>query len=252
MAEEDAEFALLQQMQAGQDEVVWGQEAGDATEGDQLEDADNSDEQVKAENIADDPDLRAYSPSITNVHVDASAPTPSPNTPVTALGQELSRASSAASNRKRKTIAGFVADDSDSEDESTTSKPNLLQPPVNEGLTRSASRSPLHTVATIQDGTAVEDVSAIQTPTDVPLSTEASSVQIPVSAVQSSLATQPKARLPHDTVGILEDRIKEDPRGDVDAWVLLITEHRKRNKLDEARAVYDRCLKVFPHAVSYP
>ena len=33
--------------------------------------------------------------------------------------------------------------------------------------------------------------------------------------------TLPKARLPHDTLGILEDRIKEDPRGDVDAWLSL-------------------------------
>jgi len=35
----------------------------------------------------------------------------------------------------------------------------------------------------------------------------------------------------------------------LDAWLSLITEHRKRNKLDDARAVYDRFLKVFPHAV---
>ncbi|KAI9707545.1 MAG: mRNA 3'-end-processing protein rna14 [Candelina mexicana] len=60
--------------------------------------------------------------------------------------------------------------------------------------------------------------------------------------------TLPKARLPHDRVGILEDRIKDDPRGDMDAWVSLINEHQKRNKLEDARRVYDSFFKVFPSA----
>lgn len=64
--------------------------------------------------------------------------------------------------------------------------------------------------------------------------------------VNSSL---PKARLPHDTVGILEDRIKEDPRGDLDAWLDLVNEHKKRAKLDDARTVYERFLTTFPAAV---
>ena len=59
----------------------------------------------------------------------------------------------------------------------------------------------------------------------------------------------PRARLPHDRVGILEDRIKEDPRGDLEAWLSLIEEHRKRAKTDDARNVYERFLAVFPSAV---
>lgn len=62
-------------------------------------------------------------------------------------------------------------------------------------------------------------------------------------------SSTPKARLPHDTIGILEDRIKEDPRGDMDAWLSLIGEYRKRGKLDEARSVYERFFAVFPAAV---
>ncbi|KAL9030316.1 MAG: hypothetical protein Q9196_001544 [Gyalolechia fulgens] len=58
----------------------------------------------------------------------------------------------------------------------------------------------------------------------------------------------PKARLPHDRIGILEDRIQEDPRGDMDAWLSLIDEFRKRGKLDEARATYERFFVVFPAA----
>ncbi|KAF2470295.1 uncharacterized protein BDR25DRAFT_343074 [Lindgomyces ingoldianus] len=67
----------------------------------------------------------------------------------------------------------------------------------------------------------------------------------PVTPVATSL---PKPRLSQDRVGILEDRIAEDPRGDMEAWLDLIAEHRKRHKIDDARAVYDRFFKVFPSA----
>lgn len=63
-------------------------------------------------------------------------------------------------------------------------------------------------------------------------------------------ASLPKPRLPQDRVGILEDRIAEDPRGDIEAWQNLIEEHRRRHKTDEARAVYERFFKIFPTAVS--
>jgi cleavage stimulation factor subunit 3 len=69
---------------------------------------------------------------------------------------------------------------------------------------------------------------------------------------QSAASATPKARLPHDRIGLLEDRIAEDPKGDMDAWLGLINEHRKRGKLDEARKVYDRFFVVFPSAVSSP
>ena len=71
------------------------------------------------------------------------------------------------------------------------------------------------------------------------------SIKEPVATAPSL----PKARLPHDTIGVLEDRIKEDPRGDMDAWLSLIREYRKRGKLDEARSVYERFFVVFPAAV---
>lgn len=61
--------------------------------------------------------------------------------------------------------------------------------------------------------------------------------------------TNKRKRLPQDIVGQLEDRIAEDPRGDIDAWMILIDEHRKKGKLDEARAVFERFFVVFPAAV---
>lgn len=75
---------------------------------------------------------------------------------------------------------------------------------------------------------------------------EPSSSQKPIVPVGAA----PKARLPHDKIGILEDRIKEDPRGDLDAWLSLIGEHRKRGKVNDARNIYERLFVIFPQAVS--
>ena len=92
----------------------------------------------------------------------------------------------------------------------------------------------------------------LPTPTSQPSAPPLAPVAIfnPIIPSTTQAASLPKARLPHDTTGILEDRIKEDPRGDLDAWLALINEHRKRNKLDDARGVYDRFFKAFPQAVS--
>ena len=70
------------------------------------------------------------------------------------------------------------------------------------------------------------------------------------SKVSTPISAAPKTRLPNDVIGILEDRIKEDPRGDMDAWLRLIQEHRDRNRQTEARATYEKFFKVFPSAVS--
>lgn len=82
----------------------------------------------------------------------------------------------------------------------------------------------------------------------------ASQITEPLSAATDQAMTPsiaiPKVRLPHDRVGILEDRIKEDPKGDLEAWQNLIGEHRKRGKIEDARKVYERFLAVFPSAVS--
>ncbi|PHH78454.1 hypothetical protein CDD82_3043 [Ophiocordyceps australis] len=51
-----------------------------------------------------------------------------------------------------------------------------------------------------------------------------------------------------DPVALLEARIKQDPRGDMDAWLNLMADHRRRNKLDDLRSVYSRFVEVFPQA----
>lgn len=60
----------------------------------------------------------------------------------------------------------------------------------------------------------------------------------------------PRSRLSNDVIGILEDRIKDDPRGDTEAYLELIKELKSRNKENEVRKVYDDYLTVFPLDVS--
>lgn len=60
-----------------------------------------------------------------------------------------------------------------------------------------------------------------------------------------------KVPLPHDIVGQLELRIRNDPIGDCEAWLELIKQHRLKERYDEARRAYDRFFQIFPTAVSY-
>jgi cleavage stimulation factor subunit 3 len=274
MAEEDAEIALLHQMQAGQENVSWDDSRDDPIKGVISSNTENSDQEVKEENFLDDQALRALSPSVTGVDDDAYNPS-SPPLPAAVLTPALldSRSSSRASARKPKTIGGFLADDSDEEDLQPPPKTStialstlqpLLQPRSGDGPTRSVSRSPLHISSTPmqqQDSADAQSALAVdsKSPDDASIGENvdhkaAQNASVQTAPSQSSSLPSghivPKARLPHDRVGILEDRIAEDPRGDVDAWLSLISEHRKRNKLGDARATYDRFFQVFPAAVS--
>ena len=98
------------------------------------------------------------------------------------------------------------------------------------------------------------DTQRVTTATPVP-----SITTIPVQAAPASenVTNLPgpvlaKGRLSHDVIGILEDRIKEDPRGDIDAWLALIEELKGRNKQEEVRKTYDRFLQIFPRCVCSP
>ena len=58
--------------------------------------------------------------------------------------------------------------------------------------------------------------------------------------------TATNQRLPHDIVGRLEDRIKDDPKADIEAWWELIQHYRNKNQIDNCRRVFDRMLEVWP------
>ncbi|KAF2685690.1 Suf-domain-containing protein [Lentithecium fluviatile CBS 122367] len=94
-------------------------------------------------------------------------------------------------------------------------------------------------------GTPVPDATKTAPPSHPNVASARQSDAGPAIPVSASL---PKARLPQDRVGLLEDRIADDPRGDIEAWLGLIEEHRRRHKHEEARAVFERFLQVFPSA----
>ncbi|KAI0836921.1 hypothetical protein F5Y06DRAFT_97151 [Hypoxylon sp. FL0890] len=144
-------------------------------------------------------------------------------------------------SKKPKTAGGFIIENSsDEEGDTPTPAPahtsNALKPTPSDAQTRPFSHSPLQQTTTSQDITRHSPPQATNEPAP-----EATASTAPA-------ASATRSRLPTDIVGILEDRIKEDPRGDIEAWLALIDEQKRRNNVEDARAVYERFLKVFPHA----
>ncbi|KAK5995626.1 mRNA 3'-end-processing protein RNA14 [Cladobotryum mycophilum] len=74
---------------------------------------------------------------------------------------------------------------------------------------------------------------------------------------RSSVPSRPQSQIPPnvtpamanlDPVALFEARIQQDPRGDMDAWLNLIADHKRRSRVDDVRSVYNRFLEVFPQA----
>jgi len=117
------------------------------------------------------------------------------------------------------------------------------------------SKSPTH-----ENGMTPVPVQATASPANLPSSVVSNIAQTQYIATNGQASTDqssstdlqsalPKSRLAHDVVGMLEDRIKDDPRGDLAAWLELIEEYKSRNKDDQVRRTYERYLEVFPLAV---
>ncbi|KAI0886461.1 uncharacterized protein GGS22DRAFT_157901 [Annulohypoxylon maeteangense] len=142
--------------------------------------------------------------------------------------------------KKAKTAGGFIIENSSDEEDDTPAPapvytPNTLKPIPSEAQGQPFSNLPLQQNLTPQDAT-----------NDSP---QANSEPVPSTTTPTAAtANAIRSRLPADVVGILEDRIKEDPRGDIEAWLGLIDEQKRRHKIEDARAVYERFLKVFPQA----
>ncbi|KAH9905865.1 suppressor of forked protein-domain-containing protein [Xylariomycetidae sp. FL2044] len=144
-------------------------------------------------------------------------------------------------NKKPKTAGGFVVNSSDDEDDeeaddaAPAASPNTLKPSPTPIQAPATTHSPLPQSTTPQNAntyTSTQPTSNVAAP----------------SIPQASDSAPAKPRIPIDIVSILEDRIKEDPRGDLDAWLTLIEEQKRRNKIEEARNLYARFFQVFPRA----
>jgi len=98
---------------------------------------------------------------------------------------------------------------------------------------------------------ATESIAPRTTATPQPAPTSTTTPSQPPAMNTATLPTAASQRLPHDKVGQLEDRIKEDPKGDVEAWRSLIAHYREKGQLETARKVYTRFFEVFPTSVSH-
>lgn len=183
------------------------------------------------------------------------------------------------------TVAGFVLEESDDEQEESAPTPSQLS--GDDAGALAASQAPDVSLRSAPQDTATPSTSLNgSAAVPVPASTlsvpdSSSSLQPPVadsgkhavspvaSAVPTpqpeanglaaapqtvpqtngSLVTAPTARLPHDKVGQLEDRIKDDPKGDTDAWLTLIKHYYDKGQYQGSRDVYKRFFEVFPTAV---
>ncbi|KAJ5721776.1 RNA-processing protein HAT helix [Penicillium malachiteum] len=174
-----------------------------------------------------------------------------------------------------RTIGGFLVEDDEDEedqDEADYEPPAALEVDDTNAMPMSEDPSSGNAIQTSPD---VSSHIAMQGVTSMPDVAHSSYSPVPVSNIDPAASAQAswtgaafdashqnstvptpvpdesaasRGRLPHDRVGILQDRVNEDPRGDLAAWLELIAEHRGRNRLDSAREIYERFLKVFPMA----
>lgn len=151
-----------------------------------------------------------------------------------------------AAKKKPRTAGGFLVGDSDSEDEETP-VPTSNGPTPAVVSRSSVPRSPFqHSITANQATVSPSDADP------APQVNAAAPVVQPENGATSSTPAQPLAVGPVavDRITQLEDRVREDPRGAMDAWLALIAEHRSKNDVEQSRQIYDRFLTVFPQAVS--
>lgn len=184
--------------------------------------------------------------------------------------------SGASAQPQTRTIGGFVVEDETEDDNGeadyeppaalgvndTNAMPMTMSEDPSSGNANQNTSPDVSSQPPAQGSAGVPDVTNSYSSTPVPNIDGSASGQAQWTSHEASLqnSTIPtpvpdspsasRGRLPHDRVGILQDRVDEDPRGDIPAWLELIAEHRGRNRLDSAREVYERFLKVFPMAVS--
>lgn len=290
MADKEAEQAFFQAqaMEADSDNAASTEDqAADNDDEEEEEEYDPSktldDQYEVAEYPQEDEDDPAVPNPIATEDVDTGAADDLPNS-----SQNPSRAESqsstplppagATSQPQTRTIGGFVVEDDEDEDEKDEAD---YEPPAALGVD-DANAMPMTMSEDPSSGNAnqntSQDVSHQEGAAAVPDLANSSYSHVPVPNTDSSASGQAswtgaaidashqsstvptpvpdepaagRSRLPHDRVGILQDRVDEDPRGDLSAWLELIAEHRGRNRLDSAREVYEQFLKVFPMAVSF-
>lgn len=185
-------------------------------------DSNDSNQQLQAASVAngDSEDAADYDPESVSL-VGA----------VTGLDPKQLKPSPQPIGKKRKTAGGFLVGDSDDSENEEASAPNV-QPPA----TKSSPKSP----AQAHNGGAQKAPS--------PVATQFAQAGADLDGPKPSHASVVPPVMSYDPIAALELRVKEDPRGAMDAWLSLVAAYHQRNNIQETRDVYERFLAIFPHA----
>ncbi|KAJ8121153.1 hypothetical protein ONZ43_g2328 [Nemania bipapillata] len=184
------------------------------------------------DNDENDEDSAEYDPESVEITTTAYNPESVITTPPLPVSEERSNSTNTSRPVKK---PGFIMGSSDDEDDAPTPPPNPLKPAPSNMQPRAYTQSPLQQ-------TNVSEEAAPLHPSHAGNGTIAA---IDHPAISS---TNTKLRLPADVVGMLEDRIKEDAKGDIEAWFALIEEQKRRHKIEDTRNTYERFLEIFPQA----
>lgn len=237
------------------------------TDGDQQEDSQNSSDQDQAEYSLDRPshasgdfpsadgdpdDVGDYDPASVT-----SAPVPELVSQVVENNRAVHKPSPQPA-KKPKTAGGFLVGDSDSsEEEEDDSEPAAESSALGAG-TASQPSAAAHSPPR-PSGAVSGSVEAASNPHHAPqMNAAVTSTTQRIGNTSAVAGSSVPTDLPgsmrqaaHDRIAAYEARVREDPRGAMDAWLALIREHRSMNDVEASRQVYDRFLLIFPQAVSF-
>ncbi|KAJ0295740.1 mRNA 3'-end-processing protein rna14 [Colletotrichum fioriniae] len=225
----------------------WGEDGYEETNDIQHSDEQSQDPAFPLDQAAngDSEDAGEYDPE--SVAITSVPETAEPNPPADSTPTPTASTSIKPKSGKPKTQGGFLVGDSDDEEEDAPTPASNSVPAAPATQTPIAQDPPFPSASTstpVQGQmSAIPEQASQGVPVRAPSAASRTAQAPPPPAVQSA-----PSRDPNDTFGILEDRVKENPRGDMDAWLALFAEHRRYDQLDELRAAYERFLQVFPQA----
>ncbi|KAG0137653.1 hypothetical protein HOY82DRAFT_597374 [Tuber indicum] len=124
--------------------------------------------------------------------------------------------------------------------------PPLLLPPVAARVPNDNNlRCSHHTISITIPTSGSNYLDPVASSSTTPASVNAPSTVLPVQhpvQKRNAIVANKRKRVTQDIVGQQGNPIAEDPRGDIDAWLVLIEEQRKKVKMDDVRSVYEMFL----------
>lgn len=150
-----------------------------------------------------------------------------------------------AAKQKPRTAGGFLVGDSDSEDD------NEAPVPASSGhVPDAASQSSVPHASLQQHPIAAKQATAASSTADPAPQVNAPPTNQQENGNTSATISAAAGPATVDKIAQLEERVRDDPRGAMDAWLSLIAEYRSKNDIEKSRLIYDRFLAVVPQAVS--